>query len=282
MPIRPPCAEQFYQGDCKAQIEAFRKGFTPPAMPGRVVAGVVPHAGWFFSGDTAAKVFLTIKAKQTPRTFILLGAVHVQGVWHNSVYDSGGWDTPLGEVRVDPDTARYLLDNLPGILTADSNAHRYEHSIEVQTPIIKYLFPEAMVVPIAVPPGKDAVALGEGIGRIVKEGAVDAVVVGTTDLTHYGDSYGFSPAGTGKKAHEWMLGNDRRMIDLALRMEYNDILREALTHRNACGSGALAATVAAAKEMGAGGGHLLQYTTSYDVHPFGEFDMAVGYAGIVY
>lgn len=65
-------------------------------------------------------------------------------------------------------------------------------------------------------------------------------------------------------------------------MRSAEIVREARENRNACGSGALAATVAAAEAMGANKGHLLEYTTSHDVMPEGEFRMAVGYAGIVY
>jgi AmmeMemoRadiSam system protein B len=282
MQVRKPSAAQFYPGDCRAQIEAFKKGFKPPETPNKVVAGIVPHAGWFFSGATAAKVFLTIKARQAPRTFILLGSVHMPGVWKNSVYASGSWETPLGQVSVDEQMARHLIENMQDLLVSDPTAHKDEHSIEVQTAMIKYLFPDSKIVPIAVPPGKDAVRLGYGIGRLVKEGGLDAVVVGTSDLTHYGDNYGFSPAGYGRPGYEWMLQNDRRVIDLAITLRPEEILPEAVAHRNACGAGAMAGTVAAAKEMGAGIGHLLEHTTSYDVYPQGEFNMAVGYAAIVF
>ncbi len=282
MPVRQPCARQFYAGDCKAQIESFRKGFKPPDSPGRVVAGIVPHAGWFFSGATAAKVFLTIQAAGRPDVFILFGAVHMPGVWRNSIYDSGSWETPFGPIDVAEDTADALILKMGDILAPDTSAHRDEHSIEVQTAMIKYIFPDARIAPIAVPPGRDAVRLGAGIGRLIKKEKMDAVVVGTSDLTHYGDSYGFSPAGYGRQGYEWMVANDRKIIDLALALKPDDILREAAAHRNACGAGAMAAAVAAAREMGAEKGRLLEHTTSYDVYPQGEFDMGVGYAAIVF
>ena len=79
-----------------------------------------------------------------------------------------------------------------------------------------------------------------------------------------------------------MRENDRRMIELALSMKAGNILKEAERNRNACGPGALAATVAAASAMGAEKGRLIEYTTSYDVMPEGEFQMGVGYAGIVF
>jgi MEMO1 family protein len=280
MSARQPCAAQFYYGDTRAQMETFMEGFTAPAEPSRVVAGIVPHAGWFFSGATAAHVFLTIKAKQTPSTFVLLGAVHVPGIRSNAVYPEGSWSTPLGELRVDSALATKLLDEHPNLVQPGARAHTFEHSIEVQTPMIKLLFPDAMILPIAVPPSDDAVELGEALGRLIK--GTDAVVIGSTDLTHYGDNYGYTPAGYGKGAYDWMVENDEHILTLAERMMPQEILVEASVNHNSCGAGAMAATTAAAKVMGARKGVLIEHTTSYDVMPEGEFVMAVGYAGMVF
>jgi len=261
-------------------MEEFKTGFSPPAEPSLVVAGIVPHAGWFFSGGTAAHVFLTIKAKQSPSTFILLGAVHVPGIRSNAVYPDGSWSTPLGELKIDSALAERLLDGHPDLVESSARAHTFEHSIEVQTPMIKHLFPDAMILPIVVPPSDDAVELGEAIGLLVKD--TDTVVVGSTDLTHYGDNYGFTPAGYGGNAYEWMVENDEHIITLAERMMPREILVEASVNHNACGAGAMAAATSAAKAMGAKKGVLIEHTTSYDVMPEGEFVMAVGYAGIVF
>jgi len=280
--IRHQSAAQFYPGDCIGQIESFKKGFTPPDEPRDIKGGIVPHAGWFFSGATAARVFLSIQAKKAPDTFILLGAVHVPGVRNNSIYSSGSWATPLGEIKVNDVIAGMLLDEMPGLLADNSQAHVYEHSIEVQTPMIKYLFPKTSIVPIAVPPGEEAVALGEGIGRVIAAKGLDAVVIGSTDLTHYGDNYGFAPAGYGQRAYRWMRENDERIIKLALGLKAREILEEAAVNYNACGPGAMAAAAAASKAMGSKGGVLVEHVTSYDVYPQGEFDMAVGYAGIIF
>jgi AmmeMemoRadiSam system protein B len=281
---RQPVAPNFYSGDIQAQMEEYIKAFKPPVgLPKRIVAGIVPHAGWFFSGATAAKVFLSIKSKEVPETFVLFGAVHVPGVRVNSVYPGGAWQTPVGEVMVDSAFVDLLLEELgPELLQDNGRAHAYEHSLEVQTPMIKYLFPGAKIVPIAVPPGGDAATLGEKVGDLIKGHKKDAVVIGSTDLTHYGDNYGFTPAGYGKNAYAWMVGNDMRIIELALALKAESIVPEASENSNACGPGAMAATVAAAKAMGAAKGHLVGHTTSYDVYPQGDFDMAVGYAGIVF
>ncbi len=60
---RQAYARQFYPGDCRTQIEHFLKGYVVPDRPAKAVAGIVPHAGWVFSGAVAAKVFKCISMK---------------------------------------------------------------------------------------------------------------------------------------------------------------------------------------------------------------------------
>ncbi len=279
---RQPYARHFYSGDCSAQIERFLKDYKAPKEPAKAVAGIVPHAGWVFSGAVAAKVFKCISVKTVPDTFILLGAVHTWKPQGNSIYAHGSWSTPLGDVKIDEEVAETLLDLLSGDVIEDPEAHEGEHAIEVQLPFIKYLCPEAKIVPVAIPPDENAHITGKKIGEAVSGMGKKIVVVGTTDLTHYGDSYGFTPYGYGEEAKKRMKENDSRIIELALRMRSSELRKEAQKSHNACGSGAFAATVAAAKAMGAEKGYLLEYTTSHDVMPEGEFEMAVGYAGILF
>ena len=286
---RRPVALQFYAGDCAAQIEAFLAGFRPPAEPAAPLAGIVPHAGWAYSGAVAAKVIKSLQpARQagsaTPETFVIFGAVHSWGVEEGAVYASGSWDTPLGEVAIDGALAGLLLDKCPRELTDDPASHAQEHSIEVQVPMVKHLFPNAAIVPIAMPPTEDAAAIGAAVGTALAECGKTAAVLGSTDLTHYGANYGFAPWGTGAAAREKMHENDRRIIDLALAFAADDVVTEAIRSSNACGPGAIAATAAAARAMGAGKAALVEYTTSHDVmgDPPEAFQMAVGYAGILF
>jgi len=137
-------------------------------------------------------------------------------------------------------------------------------------------------VPIAILPDENAHTTGRMIGEAASGMGKKIVVVGTTDLTHYGDAYGFTPYGYGEEAKKLMKESDSRIIDLALKLKSVAIRKEAQKSHNACGSGAMAATIAAAKAMGAEKGYLLEYTTSHDVMPKGDFEMAVGYAGILF
>lgn len=284
MQPRRPSAPQFYPADCSRAAEAFLRKFAPPAEPARIVAGIVPHAGWQYSGAVAAKVFASIRGSirvGQPVTFVILGAVH-RWAGINGVYARGAWTTPLGPVSIDEDLAGRILAETPDWTVEDPECHNGEHSIEVELPFVKHLFPQARVVPIAVNPDSRAVPLGTQIGRILKDREADAVVIGSSDLTHYGDVYGFTPSGFGAPARRWMWENDQKMLRLAEGMDDSEILEEARSHRNACGAGAIAATVAAARVLGAERGMVLEHTTSYDVVPEEEFRMAVGYAGVLY
>lgn len=281
MRVREAFAPHFYPGDCALSIQKFLSGFTVPPEPARVVGGVVPHAGWMYSGAVAAKVFEAIRRKANPKTFVIFGAVH-RWATINGIYSRGGWETPFGVLEIDEPLASLLLEETPQWTVEEPKAHYQEHSIEVELPFVKYLFPDAKFVPIAVNPDARAVPLGARVGEIANALEHSAVVIGSTDLTHYGDSYSFAPAGHGAEAHKFLKENDGRIVQLAEQMKAAEILDEAKARQNACGAGAFAATVEAARVMGAKRGWLVEYTTSYDVAPEGDFHMAVGYAGMLF
>src|SRR3990167_2469809 len=186
MEARKPSAPHFYAGDCARAADRFLQGFVATPEPARAVAGIVPHAGWQYSGAVAAKVFASIRAKALPTTFVIFGAVH-RWAGINGVYARGAWATPLGAVPVDEALAARILEETPEWTVDDPKAHSGEHSIEVELPFVKYLFPEARVVPIAVNPDSRAVPLGQLVGEILRDYDRKVVVIGSTDLTHYGD-----------------------------------------------------------------------------------------------
>jgi len=250
---------------------------------GKVVAGIVPHAGWTFSGPTAAKVFAQIDSENPPPAFVLFGAVHRWGTKGAAVYSKGSWETPLGDLEIDSAMAEKMLKALGDILEESPQAHSGEHSIEVQLPFISYLFPKAKIVPISLPPTKQSHLIGGKIGAFLKEEYPDTVVIGTTDLTHYGPNYGFAPQGVGDEALKWVKeDNDASIVSLAVAMKDDQIVADAEKRRNACGAGAMAGTVAAAKALGAVRGTLLEYITSHDMMPFRKASDFVGYAGIAF
>lgn len=249
-------------------------------LPEPIVAGVVPHAGWIFSGPTAAKVYQAIAHQRQPRTFILFGAVHVWGVQRASIWSKGTWETPLGAVPVDEDLTGKIIEACRGLVEEKREPHLSEHSIEVQVPFIRHLFPAASIVPIMVSPSEDARRIGELIAPVADG---DVVALASTDMTHYGSNYDFVPAGRGEQGLRWVKQeNDRHMLDLMLQMEADKVVDEAEAHHNACGAGAISAVLAYARCLGRRRGVLLDYTTSYDVYPERRIDSFVGYGGLVF
>ncbi len=204
---------------------------------------------------------------------------------HMPAIDAGSaWETPLGTIRIDAALRDLLLDS--GTAIIDSSAHRHEHSIEVQVPFIQHLFPDAQLVPVIVPATEAAITLGNVLAKGLAATEASVVWIGSTDLTHYGPRYGFTPMGIGSKALHWASSvNDRQFIDLALSLEPERLLANAIENCNACGPGAAAAVVTVAKRLGAHKGVLLAHTNSYEImlREMGTTSRdSVGYAAIVF
>ncbi len=291
MAIRyPVVAGRFYEGTpegCRDKIKDMLaiEGFNGP-LPDKIVAGIVPHAGWDFSGDLAGMVFNAIRARQNVDTFVIFGAIHTVRALNALAYDSDNWATPLDTIEIDKRLAHDIIESSNYLVQEDCQAHMREHSIEVQVPFIQYLFPDAKIMPIMVPPLLDIEKVGKVVADVIKKSDKNIVCIGSTDLTHYGPAYGYTPMGTGSDAIKWAKEtNDRFFIDLAIKMESSRLVSSCNTYKNACGSGAAAATVMAASELEAKKGVLLAHTTSAEVmqekHSQHSTD-SVGYAAIVY
>jgi hypothetical protein len=259
-------------------MEQFRKGLQLPEVPGRLHGGILPHAGWQFSGKTAFSALLALQHAVRPRLLFLFG-MHLPARSPNYVFIDEGFRTPLGPVEAHREAARRLAEGFDFVVEHASSC-RPDNTIELQLPFIKALFPEARVVAAGIAPGDAAVALGERAVQVAGELGEPACFLGSTDLTHYGPGYGFTPRGTGPAAVGWVRGeNDRRIIDRFLSLRPEEVILEALHHRNACCPGAAAAALAAGRRSGADRGHLVHYCTSYDLAPDSSF---VGYAGVVF
>lgn len=288
MPTREPVvAGQFYPADrdeCLAEVRACLDAEDLPAsVPSSIVAGIVPHAGWTFSGAVAAMVFRAIQhCDRAVETFVLCGTAHGYFGSMPADDDNDEWECPLGNVAVD----RGLRDDLVerGVVAIDAAAHRGEHSIEVQIPFIVHLFPQAKILPLTVPPTRAALALGEALAEVASGQAI--VCIGSTDLTHYGPRYGFTPMGVGSAGLRWASEvNDRAFIDLALQLDAERLLVGAVENGYACGPGTAAAVTSAARKLRVGRGTLLAHINSNEVmqRKMGVTGRdSVGYAAIVF
>jgi hypothetical protein len=287
---KPIVAGQFYPGQndpCIDQINRCCDAETiTETLPETIVAGIVPHAGWTFSGHLAAMVFSAIKQQhEKVHTFVIFGAAHGYFGSAPAVYHRGSWTTPVGEVFIDEELADEVIEVTPA--AADPGAHRAEHSIEVQIPFIQYIFPGAKILPVIVPPRNQAITLGTSVAEIIhKNQSKKIVCIGSTDLTHYGPRYGFTPMGVNSDALKWADNvNDKKFIDLALKLEPQCLLSTAAENCNACGPGAAAAAVAAAKKLGKTQGILLAHTNSNEIMLANMNTTSadsVGYAAIIF
>ena len=150
----------------------------------------------------------------------------------------------------------------------------------MQLPLVKYLFPEAEVLMIRVPPDKRAASLGTVIAEYAKSTGKKLRVVGSSDLTHYGPAYNFTPEGNGAHAVQWVREvNDKKFLDLLQSMDGFEALSFAQTQKAACSAGGAVTALQFAREFGIEQGRLIEYSSSYEKHPADSF---VGYGGIVY
>ena len=275
-------AGSWYPGgktDCLGNIEEFSNADVPcPDDAESIVGGIVPHAGWYFSGQIACNVIKRLNIGEEPDTCIIFGR-HMHPGSDNIIMKEGQWATPIGVIQIDAGFAARLTDEFNFTVETDSR-YEQDNTIELQLPFIKYFFHRTRIVPVSLPPKTASLEIARRVAEISKDMGRRSVVLGSTDLTHYGYNYGYTPQGVGEDAVEWVKNvNDKRIVDLMVAMDGEDIIQESLKNHNACCPGAAGAAVEAAKILGAKKGGKIAYSTSYDIRPDSSF---VGYAGIVF
>lgn len=279
---KPSFAGSWYPSsasECEKEIKSFLKEGKKISLPDKSpVGGIVPHAGWYFSGSIACNVIHYLHGEDAPDVIVVFG-MHLHPDSPCYMMAEGAWQTPFGEIAVEEALAAELASKFPFSLETP-NSFTQDNTVELQLPFIKYFFEDTKIVAIGVPPHERSLEIGRSIVEISKQLGLRIKVIGSTDLTHYGRNYGFVSQGTGKQAVEWVRNeNDRRVINAMLALEPADVIAEALANQNACCAGAAATAVEAAKHLGANQAHEVSYATSYDKSPGDSF---VGYVGIVF
>ncbi|MEE4112303.1 MAG: AmmeMemoRadiSam system protein B [Desulfobacteraceae bacterium] len=267
---RQACEDQIHQF-----LEAGKNQSVSVANP---VGGIVPHAGWFFSGSIACNVIHRLAQAVSPDVVVVFG-MHLHSGSPRTIMPEGEWETPFGPIAVDTALAGELTRRV-AFEKETTTRFQQDNTIELQMPFIRYFFKDVRVVAMGVPPTPETLALAKSVVETTRELNLSMVVIGSTDLTHYGPNYGFTSKGVGQKAVDWVRNeNDRRVIDAMIRMDPEAVIREGLANDNACCCGAAAAAIAVGKAMGAQKAHELTYATSYDKRPGDSF---VGYVGMLF
>lgn len=148
---QPYAAGRFYPGDKetldKDLTDLFLKCRKVPAENGKVRAIISPHAGYVFSGETAASAFSSIQEDTRYKNIFVIGSSHLMSFDGASVFFSGDYITPLGKVTVNKEIASKLRENK--VFDFPVTAHTREHSLEVQMPFIQHHFKKVPpVIPI--------------------------------------------------------------------------------------------------------------------------------------
>lgn len=260
----PAVAGRFYPAKperLRADIESYLSGSkkTP------AIACMVPHAGYMYSGQVAGAVFSRL---EIPARCIVLGPNHTGRGHPLAILKEGTWRTPLGEIPIDSELAENLIREFPAF-SEDSTAHRFEHSVEVEVPILQVCRPDVKFVPIAIGTGQLVLLekLGQALAEVLKKGKEPALIVASSDMNHYEDD-----ATTRVK--------DRKAIEKILALDaaglYETVMNESISM---CGFGPAIIMLTAARRLGAQQAELVQYATSADVS--GDHKVTVGYAGII-
>jgi len=245
--------------------------------PSSTIGGLVPHAGWRYSGPTAGRTVRAIGGSD-PETIIVFGAVHVPNPYAAAVYPSGEWETPLGRIKVDDELARAIARH--SAIEADPRVHEDEHSIEVELPLLQRCLAGVRFLPVMVRPCDHAAKIGQICAQEALSLGRRVVILASTDLTHYGPRFGFEPAGRGEPGIRWAKEvNDRRFIDLVAKLDESGVVPEALRNQNACGAGAVAAAISAAKVLSAVDYKEIEHTSSAEREGFPSIPVSdsVGY-----
>jgi AmmeMemoRadiSam system protein B len=265
----PAVAGRFYPADSLllaeevASLLAERPDGRATAGPPRPAIGVLaPHAGYMYSGQVAGATYARV---DVPDRVVILCPNHTGVGKRVAAWPNGAWATPLGRVRVNEALTRELLET--GLASPDREAHRYEHSLEVQLPFLQLRNPEVTIAAVCLGPLSfdRCEELGLQIARVARRH--QALVVASSDMSHH------LPAATAKAKD--LLALDR-VLALDPRGLHEVVSRERISM---CGFVPATVMLVAAAEMGAREAELVRYATSGDAT--GDDRSVVGYAGVV-
>jgi MEMO1 family protein len=273
--VRPPAVSgRFYPSDpteLRAVVATLlsdaRRAVGPSGR--RAVGLIAPHAGYIYSGPTAARVFACITI---PDLVVIVAPNHTgiaaarSGV---SLWEEGAFRTPLGDVPIDSDAARALLEISEGFVEVDHDAHRAEHAVEVELPFLQVAGREVRIVPLVLAwdGWQPARVLGACLARLVQAANEPVLLLASSDLNHY------EPAAVSEQ-------KDARALAAVTALDGEELLARCKRERiTMCGRAPAAAVLAAAKTLGAARGEVVDYRHSGWVS--GDNAQVVGYAGIV-
>jgi len=269
-------AGRWYPGG-KAALESMVSNFIaqarPPAVDGRPVAGLCPHAGYQYSGRVAGYVFKALqesfRKRAAPEAFVILGFSHGGGFRGVALMDADALATPVGPVPIDRDLTAELAGSGDSIFF-DNSPHEVEHSAENLVPFVQVAFP-GMPIVVAIIGDHDlktvnglAAALNEAAGR------KRLVALASTDMLHDPD-------------YELVAKTDKNTLEKVRSMDISG-LRDSWSpqHQLFCGIMPVLTAMTFAGKQGCKAGSVLFYRNSGDDYPESRGQWVVGYGAVLF
>jgi AmmeMemoRadiSam system protein B len=259
----------FYPGrpdELRETVDDLIRAAAAPSAPAR--AAIAPHAGYVYSGLTAAHVYARL---EVPRAVVVLAPNHTglgRARGGGSVYARGALRTPLGDVPVHEDLAAALLAACD-LLEDDPLAHEREHAVEVHLPFLLARRPDVAVVPVVLAwsdwPRTERLA--EALAQVVRRWPEPVLLLASSDMNHY------EPAAASATKDGYALAEVARLDGEAL------LAATARHHVSMCGRVPSAAVLHAARLLGAAAADVVHRSHSGEVT--GEDDRVVSYAGVI-
>ena len=234
----------------KESLKELLEHLVPPVeKKQRAIAAIIPHGSLFSSGAVAAAVYGILQPFDTA---VILGPNHSRLGERLCLAADGEWSTPMGSLPVDRQLARALLKAVPE-LTKDSKAHQNEHAAEVQLPFLQHLWRMRGFVPLCMA-GMDAVAarqVGLGVAQALRRSGREVFLIASSNLACH------RPVELAKRL-------DRQLIDRIAALDGPGLMNQvAESGGSMCGAPAVAAVIAAAKELGGSRASLVKYEVGY-------------------
>jgi len=250
-----PAVSGMFYPDSPSSLEAMIDDFLTKAetrtISGKIVGLIVPHAGYVYSGQVAANAYKQIEGMNFD-TVVMAGVSHRAAVRGASVYSSGSYRTPLGDVEIDDDLAGKLMEQ-NGIFSFEPRVHAMEHSLEVQVPFLQRVLSDFKIVPILMGYWSKAVcsAVSDTLAQVI-EGR-NVLLLASTDMSHY------HPYDIACEMDEAALISIREMNTAQLMDDLESKKCEL------CGAAPVLTVLMTAKKLEADGIEILKYANSGDV-----------------
>lgn len=265
--VRPPAvAGMFYPesaAELRSEVHSLLAVAAATRLDGELVALVAPHAGYRYSGPTAAAAYRLLEGRSI-RTAVIVSPSHREYFDGISVFDGDFYRTPLGDVAVDRELRAALLQANDPDVVASSQGHHGEHAVEVQLPFLQVVLGgSAAILPIVMGDQRRSlcVALAHHLARILRD--TESILVASTDLSHY-------------HPYDAAVALDSAVIRSIEQFDAERLLDDLAEERvEACGGGPTAAVLLAASLLGATRVEILHRCNSGDVT--GDRRSVVGY-----